>query len=82
MRDATMMMRQPISKAPLLVMPVVLGLLLTATAHAAAPGITTTGTFQLTAQESYLNQPDGEAVYSWGYGCASGFKPTFLATLS
>jgi FtsP/CotA-like multicopper oxidase with cupredoxin domain len=53
-------------------------LLLTATAHGAAPGITTTGTFQLTAQDAYLNQPDGNAVYSWGYGCASGFTPTFL----
>jgi FtsP/CotA-like multicopper oxidase with cupredoxin domain len=52
--------------------------LLAATVHAAAPGITTTGTFQLTAQEAYLNQPDGQAVYSWGYGCASGFAPSFL----
>src|SRR5437016_11094528 len=28
---------------------------------------------------SYLNQPDGEAVYSWGYGCngtPAGFAPT------
>src|SRR6516165_9924297 len=53
-------------------------LLLTATAHGAAPGITTTGTFQLTAQDAYLNMPDGEAVYAWGYGCASSFTPTFL----
>jgi FtsP/CotA-like multicopper oxidase with cupredoxin domain len=53
-------------------------LLLTATAFAAAPGITTTGTFLLTAQDAYLNQPDGQAVYSWGYGCATGFSPTFL----
>jgi FtsP/CotA-like multicopper oxidase with cupredoxin domain len=53
-------------------------LLLTATAHGAAPGITTTGTFLLTAQDAYLNQPDGQAVYSWGYGCATSFSPTFL----
>src|ERR1700756_3424868 len=51
---------------------------------AAAPGITSTGgaagtgTFNLTAQDAYLNQPDGEAVYSWGYGCATGSSPSFL----
>src|SRR6516225_3796904 len=41
-------------------------------AHAAAPGITGTGTvatFNLTAQANYLTQPDGASVYSWGYGC-------------
>ncbi len=46
-------------------------------AHAAAPGITGP-TFNLTAQPAYLNQPDGAAVYSWGYGCngaPSGFVP-------
>lgn len=53
-------------------------LLLTATAFGAAPGITTSGTFLLTATDAYLNQPDGQAVYSWGYGCASGFTPMFL----
>jgi len=49
--------------------------LLAATANAAAPGITGTGgvnaTFNLTAQTAYLNQPDGQTVYSWGYGCVS-----------
>src|ERR1700676_4980861 len=48
-------------------------LLSTVPARAAAPGITTNtgtpGTFTLTAQEAYLNQPDGNQVYSWGYGC-------------
>lgn len=49
-------------------------------ARAAAPGISGP-TFNLTAQDSYLNQPDGSAVYSWGYGCsvappAGNFKPT------
>ncbi len=51
---------------------------LAATAHAAAPGITGP-TFNLTAQPAYLTQPDGQAIYSWGYGCTtapSGFKPT------
>jgi len=50
---------------------------LTATAHAAAPGITGP-TFNLTAQPAFLSQPDGQAIYSWGYGCTStpsGFKP-------
>ena len=55
--------------------------LLTATAYAAAPGISGgsgTPVFNLTAQAAYLNQPDGQAVYSWGYGCngaPSGFSP-------
>src|SRR6266853_2821461 len=42
-------------------------LLLTAAAQAAAPGITGPA-FALTAQPAYLTQPDGQAVYSWGYG--------------
>ena len=51
-------------------------MLLTATAYAAVPGITGPS-FALTAQAAYLNQPDGQAVYSWGYGCASTYTPTF-----
>ena len=43
---------------------------LAATAHAAAPGITGP-TFNLTAQTAYLTQPDGQAIYSWGYGCTT-----------
>ena len=43
---------------------------LAATAHAAAPGITGPA-FNLTAQQAYLTQPDGQAIYSWGYGCTS-----------
>jgi FtsP/CotA-like multicopper oxidase with cupredoxin domain len=53
---------------------------LTATARAAAPGITGP-TFNLTAQPAFLNEPDGSAVYSWGYGCngtPSGFAPTAI----
>jgi FtsP/CotA-like multicopper oxidase with cupredoxin domain len=42
--------------------------LLWTVAHAAAPGITGP-TFNLTAQPAYINQPDGQMVYSWGYGC-------------
>lgn len=57
-------------------------LLLAPAAFAAVPGITgtgsTAGTFSLTAQNAYLNQPDGSAVYSWGYGCVAGSSPTFV----
>ena len=55
-------------------------LFLAPVAFAAAPGITGP-TFKLTAQPAYLNMPDGEAVYSWGYGCngvPSGFLPSDL----
>jgi len=55
-------------------------LLLTTSAHAAAPGITGP-TFNLTAQPAYLNQPDGVAMYSWGYGCRvapAGFAPAAI----
>jgi FtsP/CotA-like multicopper oxidase with cupredoxin domain len=57
-------------------------LFLTPVAFATTPGMTgtssTPGTFNLTAQDAYLNQPDGEAVYSWGYGCVMGSSPTFV----
>src|SRR5881398_961409 len=61
--------------------------LLAVAAHAAAPGITGTGaagTFNLTAQPAYISQPDGQAVYSWGYGCrtapsTSNFVPASLS---
>jgi FtsP/CotA-like multicopper oxidase with cupredoxin domain len=58
----------------LLALAVVAVLCLAPAAFAAAPGINgtgTVGTFNLTAHDSYLNMPDGEAVYSWGYGCAT-----------
>src|SRR4029077_11920742 len=58
-------------------------MLMTATAFAAVPGITGP-TFNLTAQDAHINQPDGAAVYSWGYGCnsaPSGFAKS-LAGLS
>src|SRR5580692_5039473 len=54
--------------------------LLTAMAYSAVPGITGP-TFNLTAQTAFLNQPDGAAVYGWGYGCSgapSGFAPTAI----
>src|SRR5215469_738377 len=76
-----MTMKKAISTTQLLLATMVaMALLLTATAHAAAPGITGT-TFNLTAQSAYLNQPDGQAIYSWGYGCngaPSGFAPAAI----
>jgi FtsP/CotA-like multicopper oxidase with cupredoxin domain len=73
-------MNQAISKTRLLAPMVAAAFLLTATAYAAAPGITGP-TFNLTAQSAFLNQPDGAGVYSWGYGCSvapSGFAPTAI----
>ena len=35
-------------------------------------------TFNLTAQAGYITQPDGQSIYSWGYGCNGtprGFCP-------
>jgi FtsP/CotA-like multicopper oxidase with cupredoxin domain len=72
----------------LLALTLPLALLFTAPAHASAPGITggngATATFHLTAQTAFLNQPDGSAVYSWGYGCdpnfsQPGFAPATIA---
>jgi FtsP/CotA-like multicopper oxidase with cupredoxin domain len=78
-----MNMRNATSKTQLLLALVAAVVLsLAQAAFAAAPGITgttaTAGTFNLTAQDSYLNQPDGEAVYSWGYGCVTGSAPVFV----
>jgi FtsP/CotA-like multicopper oxidase with cupredoxin domain len=82
-----MNMKNATSKTQLL-LPLVVAVVLSLAqaAFAAAPGITSTagtaGTFNLTAQDAYLNQPDGNAVYSWGYGCvapaAGGTGPTFV----
>src|SRR6266481_5615384 len=52
-------------------------LLVSVGARGAAPGIRGAGAagtsaFTLTAQASYISQPDGQSVYSWGYGCTSG----------
>jgi FtsP/CotA-like multicopper oxidase with cupredoxin domain len=57
-------------------------LMFTAAAQAAAPGITGP-TFNLVAQPSNINQPDGAQVYSWGYGCngtPAGFAPAAITT--
>jgi FtsP/CotA-like multicopper oxidase with cupredoxin domain len=57
-----------------------LAVALTGVTHAAAPGITGP-TFNLTAQPAYLTQPDGQAIYSWGYGCngsPAGYAPAAI----
>jgi FtsP/CotA-like multicopper oxidase with cupredoxin domain len=66
-----------------LLLPVITAaaLLLAAAAQAAAPGITGP-TFNLTAQPASISQPDGQAVYSWGYGCngsPAGFAPAAIS---
>src|SRR6266576_1628164 len=72
-----MNMKTVIAKTQLLpVLVVALALLLTASAYAAAPGITGTS-FSLTAGAAYTTQPDGALIYTWGYGCSTGFAPTF-----
>jgi hypothetical protein len=74
-------MKKAISKSSLLpVVMMALALLFTATAHAAAPGITG-ASFSLTAQSAFLNQPDGAAVYAWGYGCVATFLPAFAPAM-
>jgi len=67
-------------------------LLAAATAEAAVPGIsaaaapagiTSTSTFNLTAAAAYMTQPDGEQIYSWGYGCAGAatFAPAVFQSV-
>ncbi|MGA7178365.1 MAG: multicopper oxidase family protein [Thiobacillaceae bacterium] len=49
-------------------------------AQGAAPGITGPS-FDLVASPAYISQPDGQSVYSWGYGCnttPSGFAPATI----
>ena len=48
-------------------------------AQAAVHGITGP-TFNLSASAGAISEPDGAAIYAWGYGCASapaGFAPVF-----
>jgi FtsP/CotA-like multicopper oxidase with cupredoxin domain len=82
-------MKKAILKTRLLAPMVAMALLLTATAFAAAPGIkgtastsATSPSFDLVAGPAYISQPDGQMVYSWGYGCATGFTPTFAPAMS
>jgi FtsP/CotA-like multicopper oxidase with cupredoxin domain len=77
-------MQKAISKTQLLLVPMVAValLLMATTAYAAAPGITGP-TFNLTAQAAFISQPDGQAVYSWGYGCngePNGYAPAAITS--
>ena len=74
-------MKKATSQTQLLLAIIVAALLLAPAAFAAVPGITGPA-FNLTAQAEYLTQPDGAAVYSWGYGCngaPSGFAPAAVS---
>jgi FtsP/CotA-like multicopper oxidase with cupredoxin domain len=74
-------MKNTISKNQLFLAPMV-AMAFAAAAYGAAPGITGPA-FNLTAAPFFLNQPDGEAVYSWGYGCTtapSGYAPAAITT--
>ena len=76
-----MNMNKAISKTQLFLAIVLTALLLAPAAFAAAPGITGP-TFNLTARAEYLTQPDGAAVYSWGFGCAgapTGYAPSAIS---
>src|SRR6202162_4223560 len=59
----------------------VLALLLAASADAAPPGITASAggssTFNLNAGPGTSSQPDGELIYSWGYGCTTVDSATY-----
>ena len=78
-------MKNTILKTQLFLAPIVaMAFLLTATAYAAVPGITggtstSAATFDLVAHDAFLNQPDGQAVYSWGYGCDQSKLPAGYA---
>src|SRR3954452_17340600 len=66
-------MHSGLGRMKLLLSWMVMASCLAATSYAAAPGISggtgSTATFNLTAAEAYLTEPDGQMVYSWGYGC-------------
>jgi len=71
-------LKSPVSMARLVSIGIaVAALLVSVEARGAAPGIKGAGAagtsaFTLTAQASYISQPDGQFIYSWGYGCTSG----------
>jgi FtsP/CotA-like multicopper oxidase with cupredoxin domain len=72
-------MNTSFSVARLVAAPIV-ALLLGTAAQAAAPGITGP-TFNLQANTGYINQPDGNQVYTWGYGCngaPTGYAPAAM----
>src|SRR5258708_39319972 len=59
-----------------------LATLLVTPAHAAVPGIGSTApgialVFNLTARADLTSQPDGMAIYSWGFSCSGATNPAF-----
>jgi len=67
---------------PLPLVLAALAALFAAAAQAAAPGITGP-TFNLQAAAANITQPDGQQLYSWGYGCngaPSGFAPSAIGS--
>jgi len=76
----TIHMRIEISKIRLL-FSLAIALLLASLAQASTPGIKGPA-FNLSATAAFITQPDGQMVYSWGYGCtggtASGFLPSHI----
>jgi FtsP/CotA-like multicopper oxidase with cupredoxin domain len=74
-------MKKTILQAQLFVaLMVAMATMFAATAHAAAPGITGPS-FDLRAEAAYITQPDGQMVYSWGYGCntaPAGYAPATI----
>jgi FtsP/CotA-like multicopper oxidase with cupredoxin domain len=77
-------MKRAILNSGRLLASMMLPMCLAGMATAAVPGITGP-TFSLTAQPASLNQPDGQQVYSWGYGCngaPTGFAPAALGQTS
>ena len=71
-----------ISIARLLPLAMMVALLLTGAAYAAVPGITGP-VFGLTAAPASITQPDGQMIYSWGYGCTGtpgGYVPSTITT--
>ena len=82
-------MKKAILQTRLLAPMVAVAMMLTISAFAAAPGIkgtsttsTTSPSFDLVAGPAYISQPDGQMIYSWGYGCASTFTPTFAPAMT
>jgi FtsP/CotA-like multicopper oxidase with cupredoxin domain len=83
---STTITQKATSMKRLLSLAAVAALTWTAAAQAAAPGISgtssagtaTAASFALTATQAFINQPDGNQVYSWGYGCSNGSTPAFV----
>jgi len=71
-----------ISTARLVPVALLAAALISGNAQAAAPGIKSSNDlFELRAQESFISQPDGNTVYSWGYGCANTATITFAPAM-